>query len=83
MGKVEQISHENYKIHNDVEILNPQEGSSIKEVEKNQIEILSGPKKGRKPIIVKSISKPGYICKNGGKGKLTVLRKAEVITIAS
>ena len=68
---------------NDVEILNPQEGSSIKEVEKDQIEILSGPKKGRKPIIVKSISKPGYICKNGGKGKLTVLRKAEVITIAS
>ena len=68
---------------NDVEILNPQEGSSIKELEKDQIEILSGPKKGRKPIIIKSISKPGYICRNGGKGKLTVLRKAEIITVAS
>ena len=68
---------------NDVEILNPMEGSSIKELEKDQVNILSGPNKGRKPINIKSISNPGYICKNGGKGKPTILRKVEVVTVSS
>ena len=68
---------------NDVEILEPMEGSSIKELEKDQVNILSGPNKGRKPINIKSISNPGYICKNGGKGKPTILRKVEVVTVYS
>jgi len=65
----------------DIEILNPSEGSLIKD-QNDQIEILSGPKgTENKPVKVKSISKTGYLCKNGGKGKITVLRKAEIITV--
>ena len=65
----------------DIEILSPNKGSLIKD-QNDHIEILSGPKgTEKKPVKVKSISKTGYLCKNGGKGKITVLRKAEIITV--
>ncbi len=65
----------------DVEILQPGEGSSLKDQNADHIKILNGPKGTAKdPAIIKSISMPGYLCKNGGQGKITVLRKAEVTT---
>ena len=83
-GSLEEIHNSLLAVltNHNVELFYLKEKDQVLAEDKDKIEIIEGPKSTKKnPAVIQSIISPGYICMNGKKGKLTVLRKAKVKTL--